>query len=120
MSAIKEFLEKVKNRDEDTLNMIKNASKTVNDITKDRFDSELIEDVELVTKKELIIGYMVTYQYRFKIILEKNKDGKDVERKLSELNIISIVMPLSYKAIKDKDNIIANKIADIINTKQTH
>jgi len=103
MGIFKDILNDLKNRDPDTLDLLQIISTGVDENSYEEFDSSLLSDVSFIIEEQLISGYLVLYQYRQKAILEKNKDGNDVESTVAELMIISVIEPLSKRVIDNDD-----------------
>jgi hypothetical protein len=103
MGMFDKIIEDLENNDVDTLELLKDVSRSVEDTNKQSFDSSYLDGTDFTVCEKLIHGYNVLYQYRKKIILIKSKDGKNTQRELGELRIISIVQPLDHKIIVNAD-----------------
>ncbi len=114
MGIFKKLLEDLENKDPQTLEMLKSISFDVDSVEKKEFDSSLFEDTKYAVEEKLVYGYKVLYQYRKKIILEKDKAGQDIERVIYELQIISIVEPLTNKIVEDEQirKTVENRLMD--------
>jgi len=112
MNKLKNILDDLKNRDEETLKLVADIS----DFIDSKKEVQELDNIDYIIKEELIHGYLVLYQYKIKKIMQKNRDGIATPQTLTIVRIISIVEPLSHKEVTDSNtenlimNIIKNKI----------
>jgi len=119
MSKLKNILKDLQNQDEETISLLSDISNFV-ESQRDIENENILKDVECTVKEELIHSYMVLYEYKLKKIMQKDKNGTNVEQIFSFVRIISITEPLSHKIVQDQSlfslisNILDKKISNSI------